>query len=90
MNIKDVRPCTGPASTKGFRNIGRFSLEVAEGVLLYDLTLVKSPVGKLLLYGPQTTYGAPSMSMAPRVRTEVIEHAKTIFEDEINNDQRAA
>lgn len=71
MHIKDVRPCTGPASANGFLNIGRFNLEITPDVTLYDMTLVRAPHGKLLLYGPQTAYGAPAWSMAiPMVRME--------------------
>lgn len=64
MHIKNVRPCTGPASANGFLNIGRFNLEITPEVTLYDMTLVRAPHGKLLVYGPQTAYGAPSWSMA--------------------------
>lgn len=85
MLIKNVRPCTGPTSAKGFRNIGRFNLEVTPDVTLYDLTLVRGPQGKLLLYGPQTVYGAPSMSMAPQTRSAIIAEAKMIFEEELND-----
>lgn len=84
MKIQNVRPLDGPASASGFRNIGRFNYRVTGDVILYDLTLVKSPVGKLLVYGPQTVYGAQSMSMAPALRTQIIEQVKTIFEDELN------
>ncbi|RWF62549.1 hypothetical protein [Mesorhizobium sp.] len=90
MKIENVRPCTGPASAKGFRNIGRFSLRITDDVLLYDLCLVKSPDGRLLLYPPQTAYGAPSMALAPKVRTAIIREAMTIFEDQINDGHRVA
>ena len=53
MHIKNVRPCTGPASANGFLNIGRFNLEITPEVTLYDMTLVRAPHGKLLVYGPQ-------------------------------------
>lgn len=85
MHIKNVRPCTGPASANGFLNIGRFNLEITPEVTLYDMTLVRAPHGKLLVYGPQTAYGAPSWSMAPRMRNEIIRNVKMIFEEEINN-----
>lgn len=85
MHIKDVRPCTGPASANGFLNIGRFNLEITPDVTLYDMTLVRAPHGKLLLYGPQTAYGAPAWSMAPQLRTAIIHNAKMFFEEEINN-----
>lgn len=90
MRVKDVRPIYSPPNAKGFRTIGRFNLEVAAGLLLYDLTLVRSPVGKLMLYGPTTNYGAPSSSMAPAVRAKIIDIAKTYFEDVNNNDFASA
>lgn len=86
MQLVDARPCTGPTSAKGFRNIGRFNLRVTADVLLYDMCLVLSPDGRLLLYPPITKYGAPSMAFAPKVRADIIQRAKTIFEEEINNE----
>lgn len=90
MKIQNVRPIDGPANARGFRNVGRFNYRVTDDVILYDLTLVKSPMGKLLLYGPETVYHAQSMSMAPALRTAIIDEVKTLFKDQINNDRIAA
>jgi hypothetical protein len=89
MQIENARPCTGPTSAKGFRNIGRFNLRVTDDVLLYDMCLVRNPDGRLLLYPPITKYGAPSMAFAPAVRRDIIREASTIFEEELN-DRNAA
>jgi hypothetical protein len=68
MRIREVRRLSAPPNPNGFQNILRFNLVPGEGLLLYDLTLVRSPTGKLMLYGPETAYGTPSSSMAPALR----------------------
>lgn len=84
MRIENARPCTGPASARGFLNIGRFSVRITPDVLIYDICLVRNPDGKLLLYPPTTNYGAPSMAFAPKVRAAIIRDAATIFEERLN------
>lgn len=90
MHIFNARSVNKPANAAGFRCIGRFNLQVTPDVTLYDLTLVESALGKLLLHAPPTVYDAPSSSMAPALRAEIVERAKMIFKDEINNDRIAA
>lgn len=89
MKIENVRPCSRPANAKGFRDVGQFNVRITPDVLLYDMVLVKSPFGKLLLYAPPTVYGAPSSSIAPALRAAIIESATTCFRDEIDNDRAA-
>jgi hypothetical protein len=88
MQLENARPCTGPTSAKGFRNIGRFNLRVTPEILLYDMCLVRNPDGRLLLYPPTTKYDAPSMAFAPATRAAIIREAATIFEEELNDANR--
>lgn len=90
MHIFNARPVNKPANAAGFRGIGRFNLQITPDVTLYDLTLVESPSRKLLLHAPPTVYDAPSMSLAPTLRKEIIDRATMIFKDEIKNDRAAA
>ncbi|MER9150810.1 hypothetical protein NKI30_19510 [Mesorhizobium opportunistum] len=91
MHIFNARPVNKPANAAGFRGIGRFNLQITPEVTLYDLTLVETPTGKLLLHSPPTVYDAPSSSMSPTLRAEIVERAKMIFKDEIKNEcQHAA
>jgi hypothetical protein len=90
MHVKNVRCLSAPPNTKGFQNILRFNLVPAEGLLLYDLTLVRSPIGKLMLYGPETPYGTPSSSMAPALRAAIIDMAKMHMKDVPDNELASA
>lgn len=90
MHIFNARPGDKPANAAGFRAIGRFNVQIIPDLTLYDMTIVETPTGKVLLHSPPTVYDAPSSSMSPALRAEIIERAKMIFKDEINNDRRAA
>lgn len=82
MRIKDPRrPDNGP-SPNGFTAILKFSLELTEDITLYDMTLVRSPVGKLLLYPPSAGRNAPALSMSPALRTQIINLSKDAFQDD--------
>lgn len=72
MRIKNARPVHQAPSPRGFQTLARFALEPVQGVLIYDCSLVRAPDGRILLYGPPTKNGAPILSLAPEVRTEVI------------------
>lgn len=62
-------------SAKGFLPLCRFSLEPANGVLVYDCTVVKAPDGKVFVYGPPSRKEGQVLSLAPDVRRLVIEMA---------------
>ena len=90
MRIKDARRPNGGPSRRGFTTLLRFNLEVAEGFLVYDLALQQAPDGRLFLYGPLAAGGAPTTSMSPTMRQEIITIALDALKDEPNDDRRAA
>lgn len=73
MRIKDVRRVSRPPMKSGFRTLFRFNLEAVEGLLIYDCTLVQSPNGRMFVYGPASKTDAQLLSMAPAMRSEIIE-----------------
>lgn len=87
MKIRDVRPGNRPAR-KGFDCLIRFNLEPADGIVVYDLSVQRSPDGRLFLYAPMRE-GAPTANFAPAVRREIIARAMDAHEDVIS-DHRAA
>ena len=87
MKIRDVRPGNRPAR-KGFDCLVRFNLEPADGIVVYDLSVQRSPDGRLFLYAPMRE-GSPTANFAPAVRTEIIARAMDAHEDVIS-DHRAA
>lgn len=87
MKIRDVRPGRRPAR-RGFDCLVRFNLEPAEGIVVYDLSVQRSPDGRLFLYAPMRE-GAPTANFAPAVRREIIARAMDAHED-ATIDQRAA
>ena len=88
MKIKYPRPARQAPTPGGFRTLLRFALEPAEGILLYDCTLVEAPDGKLLIYGPSSKTSQQVLSLAPDVRRDII--AMTLTEVRTNDSQHAA
>lgn len=72
MKIKDARRLSQEPSRKGFRTLCRFNLEAAEGLLIFDCTLVQAPDGRIFVYGPPSKTNGQLLSMAPEVRRQVI------------------
>lgn len=72
MRIKNARAVHQDLSPRGFTTLARFAFEPTDGVLIYDCTIVRAPDGRKLVYGPPTKNGAPILSLAPDVRTDVI------------------
>lgn len=72
MRIKDARRLRMESSPRGFHTLGRFNLEAAEGLLIFDCTLVRAPDGRLLVYDPPSKKDGELLSMAPAVRRQVI------------------
>lgn len=82
MYVKDPRrPDHGP-SPNGFVAILKFNLKLTEDITIYDMTLVRSPAGKLMLYPPSAGRNAPALSVSPELRAEIINLAK----DALTND----
>lgn len=80
MQIKDARHPDWGLSKRGFTTLLLFNLEIADGVLLYDLTLQRSPDGRLFLYSPLTN-GRPTSAFSPAVRSAIISLAQDVIPD---------
>jgi hypothetical protein len=72
MRIKDARRLRGEPSPRGFRTLCRFNLEVLEGLLIFDCSLVRAPNGTVIVYGPPSKTNSQLVSMAPEMRRSVI------------------
>jgi hypothetical protein len=89
MRVKDARRSRIEASPRGFRTLGRFTLEATEGILIFDCRLIQAPDGRLLAYGPSSKTDAQILSMSAPVR----EHIITLASDALgfnNEDSKAA
>jgi hypothetical protein len=80
MRIRNARRSHMDASSRGFRTLGRFALEVADGILIFDCRLVLSPDGTGLVYGPTSKGGAQVLSLSKEIREEIITLAAKAME----------
>lgn len=88
MKIRDVRPGFRPAR-KGFDCLIRFNLEPTQGIVVYDLSIQRSPDGRLFLYAPMRE-GSPTANFAPEVRRQIIALAMDAHEDAANDNRQYA
>ncbi len=89
MRVRSVTRKSHEPSPSGFRTLARFSFEPAEGVLIYDCTIVQAPDGRLLVYGPPSRGGSQIISLAPEVRRELLDMMQDEVEFE-HDSKRAA
>jgi hypothetical protein len=87
MRVKDARAARHEPTQRGFRTICRFNFEPADGVLIYDCTLVRAPNGRVLVYGPSSKTDGQLISLAPDVRRDLI--TMTLREAGIDDDEDA-
>lgn len=84
MRVRDARRSRIEASPRGFRTLGRFTLEATEGVLIFDCRLVRAPDGRLLVYGPTSRTDAQVLSLSAAIREEIVMLATTALGFETN------
>lgn len=72
MRVRDARRSRTDTSARGFKTLGRFSLEATGGILIFDCRLVQAPDGRLLAYGPSNKHDAQILSMSAEIREEVV------------------
>ncbi|WP_105403399.1 hypothetical protein [Neorhizobium sp. T7_12] len=86
MKIRNARPARRETSPGGFRTLARFAFEPVEGVLIFDCTIVEAPDGKLLVYGPSSKTSQQVLSLAPDVRSAIINMTLAeVYDDAIAN-----
>jgi len=83
MNVKNVRRVRAPPSPRGFRSIVKFNWAPLPGLLIYDMQLVRGPEGQLLVYGPHSPNGSPTISLSPERRAELLSIITLIEDAEI-------
>lgn len=76
-------------SAKGFTALLKFNVELTHDLTLFDFQIVRAPSGKLLVYAPSGKSGQPTLSMAPALRSAIIELADDALKD-CELDQHAA
>ncbi|MCO5156673.1 MAG: hypothetical protein M9945_07935 [Aquamicrobium sp.] len=72
MRIKDARAVRQEPNPRGFRMVARFGLEVVDGVVIFDCSIVQAPDGRMLVYGPLAKNGAPILALAPDIRRDIV------------------
>lgn len=72
MRVKDARRSRIAASSRGFRTLGRFTLQPTEGILIFDCRLIEAPDGRLLVYGPSSKADAQVLSMSAGIRQDIV------------------
>jgi hypothetical protein len=90
MRIKDARRARMEPSSRGFRTLGRFTLQPTEGILIFDCRLIQAPDGRMLVYGPSSKADAQVVSMSAEIRNEVVTMAQEALGIEANEFSSAA
>lgn len=90
MRISSLQRLSSPPSAAGWQPIARFTVHVTEDVLLYDVLLSRGMRDSSLRVFPALrSHNAPTASLSPAARAEIIRLAVDALKEE-TNDQRAA
>lgn len=76
MKIVNFKKFDGRTSARGFRCVGRFTVDINEDIRIFDWQLIQTPAGAHLAYAPSGVTARAVISLSPVCRDHVAKLAE--------------